>query len=113
MWLEIDSVEVPELAVVVSPASSSFIRQQHIEPVLLLQPGMQFTAVEGSVNGFPLPWYYLSQCYPAPPNSQGRPAIACPDINWLLTGGTNHVVWRVDLMDGSASTKSVDWEMIE
>ncbi|MFL5308960.1 MAG: hypothetical protein ACJ79H_00765 [Myxococcales bacterium] len=111
--LQIDSAVVagPELAV--SPSSSSFVRLQHVDPALFMGAGSQIVAVQGSVNGVPLPAQYLGQCAFAPPNAQNRPAIVCPDINQFLFPGANRVAWRAELIGGSTLTGSVDWEMIQ
>jgi hypothetical protein len=111
--LQINSAETVQDRLVISPSSGSFIRPQHIDPALLLQSGSQVSGVQASVNGIPLSPGYLQQCQVAPPNTQGRPALYCPDINSFLPPGNAHLEWRLQLLDGSTLTNTVDWEMIQ
>jgi hypothetical protein len=113
LMFQIDSVQVDVPELVISPASSSLIGSQHIDPVLLLQPGTALTSFQGTLNGIPLATDYLNQCLLAPANAQNRPALRCPDIVPLLGAGVNRVEWRVDQADGSTFTKAVEWELIQ
>jgi len=110
--LQIDSMAVAP-ALQVSPANSSFVRPQRIDPAVLLMGSSQISGLRASVNGAPLPTEYLGQCQIAPPNAQNRPAMTCPNIVPLLPSGPNHVEWNADLTDGSTATSAADWEVID
>lgn len=111
--LEIDSVETANPGISVSPATGTFVRQQHIDPAVFPEASTELIgSLQANVNGIPMSSFSLWQCSFAP-NSQNRPAIVCPDINWNLPAGKNHVEWNVQLTDGSVLTKTVDWEILE
>jgi hypothetical protein len=110
--LQIDSMAVAPV-LLVSPANSSFVRPQRIDPAVLLMGSGQISGLRASVNGAPLPTEYLGQCQIAPPNTQNRPAMTCPNIVPLLPSGPNHVEWNADLTDGSTATSAADWEVID
>jgi len=113
---EIDSITVggddSNGPIKVSPLSGSFLRMQRFDAAVLLPPGTAPMSVQTTVNGMPGPFNIQQSCFPTPPNSQGRPALFCPDAAWRLMDGTNHIEWRIQLMDGTMLEKSVDWEVI-
>jgi len=110
--LKIDSMAVAPV-LQVSPSNSTFVRQQRIDPAVLVTGNGQVSGVRASINGAPLPPEYSAQCQLTPPNSQNRPAATCPNIVPLLLPGPNHVEWNADLADGSTATSAADWEVIE
>lgn len=113
LTLDIDSAYVaPSLEA--SPASSRFVLSQRIEPAVIMKGGSgPISNLHGTVNGAPLPSSYLSQCIEAPPNSQARVAMSCPDIVPFLADGNNHVEWSLDLPDASTAAIAVDYEAIQ
>lgn len=96
----------------VSPASGSFLRMQRFDAAVLLPFGSTPISMQTTINGMPGPFNFPQSCFPAPPNSQGRPALFCPDAGWRLMDGSNHIEWRIQLIDGTMLERSVDWEVI-
>jgi hypothetical protein len=68
-----------------------------------------------SASGTPLPLTYPGTCALAPPNSEGRPAILCPDAHAALaaTSPPTQVDWSVELAGGTVLNKSVEWKLIQ
>jgi hypothetical protein len=98
---------------VISPASSSFVRFQQISPAVFLpgtQPLLNFSA---SVDGIPLPSFFLTQCSSFQFTPQGRQVLTCPNVIPLLHSGKNIVEWRVNMLDGSTVSDKVEWEIVD
>ena len=112
MMLAIDSVEVAPVAEI-SPANGSFVRSQHIDPAVLLSTSVQPSNLRGAINGTPLSTSYTDQCQAVPANSQNRGGVVCPNIIPMLISGSNHVELTFDLPDGSTTTGTVDWQVID
>jgi len=94
----------------VSPAAGAFVRQQPIVPAVMLPSGTQVLGIEVSVNGVAMPAYF-GGCSPA--GTALRLVFVCPDINPHLAPGMNRVEWSVRFPDGSATSKAVDWEIVQ
>ncbi len=110
---EIDSVTtVAPDALIVLPASGSSLQVQHFDAALLVSQGKQISSMQATVNGTPVQLTYPGTCTLAPPNSQSRPAILCPNVTTQLQSGPNHVQWQIQLSDGTQAETSVDWEEI-
>jgi hypothetical protein len=108
----IDSAVLAPPAVQVSPASGSFLAQQHFEAALLLTPGAaQIVSVQSSAG-----FSYPGTCQLAPPNSSQQPAILCPHADAVLAtlgGGTSTILWQVVLADGTQLNQTVTWTLIQ
>ena len=112
---QIDSVELLPPAIEVSPATGSFIPQQHFDAAVLLPiGGAPVATVQASVAGTPLTLNYPGTCQLAAPTSSGRSALLCPgaDTALLSLQGITQVDWQVTLTDGSSFTQSVQWNLI-
>ncbi len=112
VMLEIDALEVAP-ALQLSPASSRFVRTQHINAAAFVKStGVAISNLRGNINGAALPASYVDQCLQVS-NNQNRGVISCPDIIPLLANGINNVEMTVDLPDGSSISADADWEIIE
>ena len=112
---EIESVEfVPPLVIEVSPATGTFLSQQHFDAALLLPSGSSITSMQASTGGDPLPLSYPGTCQIAPPNSANRPAILCPNAHTVLpaAGGPTQIQWSVQLTDGTVVNEVVQWTLV-
>ena len=109
--LQMQTVQ-PSLAAepTISPAAGAFVRQQPIVPAVMLPSGTQVFGIEGSINGVAMPAYF-GGCSPA--GAALRTVFVCPDISANLAPGMNRVEWRVRFPDGSVTSKSVDWEIVQ
>jgi hypothetical protein len=109
---QIDSAVLAPPAVQVSPASGSFLAQQHFDAALLLTPGAaQIVSLQSSAG-----FSYPGTCQLAPANSAQRPAILCPNADAVLAalgGGTSTVLWQVVLADGTQLNQTVTWTLIQ
>jgi hypothetical protein len=108
---QIDSAVLAPPAVQVSPASGSFLAQQHFDAALLLTPGLQIVSMQ-STAGFSYP----GNCQLAPANSAQQPAILCPSADAVLAtlgGGPSIIVWQVVLADGTQLNQTVTWTLIQ
>ena len=97
----------------ISPASSSFVRFQQITPAVFLpgtQPLQNFSA---SVDGIPLPSFYLMTCGTFQFTPQGRQVLTCPNVIPMLHSGKNIVEWKVNMRDGSTVNEKVEWEIVD
>lgn len=114
VMFEIDSVSTsaPDGGLTISPAKGVFVQTQAFDAALLLSEGATISNMQARVDGVPAPLSYPGTCQLAPPNSQNRPVIVCPNTASHLHGGTNSVRWRVELMDGTVIDKSIEWEVV-
>ena len=99
----------------VSPGASRFLPQQRFDAMLLLPAGApNAVSAQASVNGRPVPLSYPGNCTLAPPNSEGRQAILCPDAHWALTAEptVTEILWSVELADNTTLLRSVEWQLI-
>ncbi|MFC4311260.1 hypothetical protein ACFPN2_19330 [Steroidobacter flavus] len=115
--MEIESTysEGTESDLTISPGKSTFVSGQRFDVALLLPPGSDVVNVTSSLNGQPLAMSFPGNCYLAPPNSQNRPTILCPDAHLHLPAATGqyHVEWQVQLFDGTSIWNPVDWTVIQ
>ena len=108
---QIDSAVLAPPAVQVSPASGSFLAQQHFDVALLLTPGAQIVSLQSSAG-----FSYPGTCQLAPANSAQQPAILCPNADAVLAtlgGGTSTILWQVVLADGTQLNQTVTWTLIQ
>jgi hypothetical protein len=112
---EIDSVELLPPAIEVSPATGSFVPQQHFDAAILLPIGSAPVAnMTASIAGVPLTFNYPGTCQLGAPTSSGRSALVCPGADSALLSfqGITQIDWQVTLTDGSSFTQSVQWNLI-
>lgn len=100
---------------VISPGKSTFVSGQRFDVALLLPPGSGVMRVTSSLDGQPLPMSFPGNCNFAPPNSQNRPTIICPDAQLHLPSveGQQRVEWEVELSDGTVIWNPVEWTLIQ
>lgn len=103
-----------ESDLVISPGKSTFVHGQRFDVALLVPPQSQVMRAHSSINGMPLPMSFPGSCHLAPPNSQNRPTIVCPDAHLQLPAmdGTQRVDWAVELLNGDVIENSVEWTVI-
>jgi hypothetical protein len=110
--VEATTLEPPQV-IEFSPAPGRFLPQQRFDAALLLPVGSTIVSAQASVRGVPLLLSYPGTCTLAPPNSEGRPAILCPDAHTALNPAATHVDWSVELTNGTTLNKSVEWKLIQ
>ena len=100
---------------VISPGKSTFVSGQRFDVALLLPPGSGVMRVTSSLDGQPLPMSFPGSCSFAPPNSQNRPTLLCPDAQLHLPSveGKQRVEWEVELSDGTVIWNPVEWTLIQ
>jgi hypothetical protein len=114
VYLRIETMTLePPQVVEVSPGASRFLPQQRFDATLLAPVGSTIVSVQASANGAPVPLNYPGICTLAPPNSEGRPAILCPDAHTVLDAAATHIDWSVELAGGTTLHKSVEWQLIQ
>jgi hypothetical protein len=113
--MQIDSAQLLPPQIEVSPATGSFVPQQHFDAAVLLPlGGAPVATMQANINGNPLPLSYPGTCQLAAPTSSGRAALVCPGADAALASfqGITQIDWLVTLSDGSAFTQSVQWNLI-
>jgi hypothetical protein len=112
---QVDSVALAPPVIEVSPATGSFLPQQHFDFALLLPAGTNIVSAQATAHGFPMS-LYPGLCQLAPANSADRPAILCPSGDLLLANlgpGPQQINWQVVLSDGTTVNQSVVWTLIQ
>lgn len=117
MRVEIESTysDGMESDLLISPGKSTFVSGQRFDVALLLPPGTQIAHASSSLDGQPLSMSFPGSCYLAPPNSQNRPTIVCPDAHLQLppAAGQYRVDWEIELIDGTTIGNPVEWTVIQ
>jgi len=108
---QIDSAVLAPPVVQVSPASGSFLAQQHFDAALLLTSGLQIVSMQ-STAGFSYP----GNCQLVPGNGAQQTGILCPGADAVLATlgvGTSVIVWQVVLADGTQLNQTVAWTLVQ
>ena len=112
---QIDSAALAAPPLEVSPATSSFLSQQHFDFALLLAPGTLVATAQLSANGHSM-YIFPGPCQLAAPNSANRPALYCPDGDGLLGSlgaGPQQINFLVALTNGTVVNETVVWTLIQ
>lgn len=109
--LEAAELVVPD-AIVVSPASGTFVANQHFDASVTLPRNSVVSTAQATANGIPLPLSYPGSCQLQPQVGTGKPSLLCPAADSALTSvpaGTP-IEWTVTLTNGTVYTETVNWE---
>jgi hypothetical protein len=109
-------IEVADLIVAdtlnVSPASGTFIPNQHFDAALLLPRNSVVRNAHALANGMLLPLTYPGTCQLLAPNSAGKPALLCPNADEALSrAGGAPIEWTVEMTNDAILTQTVNWEI--
>jgi hypothetical protein len=99
-------------AIEVSPASGSFVANQHFDAALTLPRNTTPANAHAVANGVTLPLTYPGNCQLQPPNSAGKRSLLCPAADSVLPIAAGAPIeWTVELTNGTILTETVTWEL--
>jgi len=103
---------VPASLLTISPASGVFIKQQHFNTAIILDPGMQpivnHTA-QISNNAVTEP---VTDCVIGPITLDNRQTVICDNPVYQLAPGQNQFSIEVELADGHILNNEATWELL-
>jgi hypothetical protein len=108
------SIEAAELivpvALEVSPASGSFVANQHFDAAVILPRNSVVANAHALANGMLLPLTYPGNCQLQPQVGAGRPSLLCPGAEAALANAAGAPIeWTVELTNGTILTETVNW----
>jgi len=108
-------VEAAELvipdAIVVTPASGTFVANQHFDAAVILPRNSVVSTAQATVNGVPVGLSYPGTCQLQPQVGTGKPSILCPSADAAIPVQPDSPIdWTVTLTNGTVYTESVTWE---
>ncbi len=111
-------IEAAELivtdAIVVSPASGSFVANQHFDAAVILPRNSVVSNAHAMANGVLLPLTYPGICQLQPANGAGKPSLLCPDAGSVLPIAAGAPIeWTVELTNGTVFTETVNWALAQ
>jgi hypothetical protein len=111
--IEVAELIVPD-ALAVSPASGSFVANQHFDAAVILPRNSIVSNAHALANGMLLPLTYPGVCQLQAPNSAGNPSLLCPGADAALgIAAGAPIEWIVELTNGTVLTETVNWTLAE
>jgi hypothetical protein len=101
-------------AIVVSPASGSFVANQHFDASVTLPRNTTVANAHALANGVMLPLTYPGNCQLQAPNSAGKRSLLCAGADAALPIAAGAPIeWTVELTNGAILTETVTWELAQ
>jgi len=109
-YIEAAELVIPD-AIMVTPASGTFVANQHFDAAVILPRNSVVSTAQATVNGVPVGLSYPGTCQLQPQVGTGKPSILCPSADAAIPVQLDSPIdWTVTLTNGTVYTESVTWE---